>query len=205
MIRNSKKSKAFTLVELLVVVIIISILATIAITSYNGAQRVARDNKRKADLQTIGSAYLIEYQDTKSWIATTVAGGVQEGINGNGFFNLTGVYTAGMSSTLAARGYLTTSPSDPLITDNSKKTQTVGSFAAVQYQKHLCYASGTTANPSGIVLFARLEDSKSIATPYILDPDDSLIDSCFDNTGSIRLKDLPDVKGNLMNYAVMFR
>jgi len=43
--------QGFTLIELLVVISIIGILASIAMVSYTGAQRQARDTQRKSDIK----------------------------------------------------------------------------------------------------------------------------------------------------------
>jgi len=49
---NKKYKKfGFTLIELLVVIAIIGILATLAVISYTGVQKQARDTKRKSDLK----------------------------------------------------------------------------------------------------------------------------------------------------------
>lgn len=53
-LRISKKG--FTLVELLVVVAIIAILATIGLTVFSGAQANARDARRKSDIDAIAAA-----------------------------------------------------------------------------------------------------------------------------------------------------
>jgi prepilin-type N-terminal cleavage/methylation domain-containing protein len=66
--QNSKlqtKIFGFTLVELLVVISIIGILATLAMVSYTGAQKQARDTRRKSDLKQYQAAlesYANSYQ-----------------------------------------------------------------------------------------------------------------------------------------------
>lgn len=50
-----KQQRGFTIVELIVVMVIIGILATIVIVNYTGIQLRARDNKRQTDIQTIAS------------------------------------------------------------------------------------------------------------------------------------------------------
>lgn len=50
------ESKGFTLVELLVVISIVAILATIGIASFSVAQQSARDGKAKADVTTIAKS-----------------------------------------------------------------------------------------------------------------------------------------------------
>lgn len=51
-----KENKGFTLIELLVVISIIGILAALALTSYSGAQKQARDTERKSDLNQYRNA-----------------------------------------------------------------------------------------------------------------------------------------------------
>jgi len=52
-----KISKAFTLLEMLVVIGIIAVLVSMGIASYSTAQKKARDAKRKSDLKTIQTAF----------------------------------------------------------------------------------------------------------------------------------------------------
>ncbi len=54
--------KGFTLIELLVVITIILVMSGIGVVSYTGAQRNARNSKRKADLEQLRSA-LEMYRD----------------------------------------------------------------------------------------------------------------------------------------------
>lgn len=50
-----KRQKGFTLVELLIVIIIIGILATLVIVTFTGIQAKARDSKRQTDINAIQS------------------------------------------------------------------------------------------------------------------------------------------------------
>ncbi|MFW6209960.1 MAG: type II secretion system protein [Patescibacteria group bacterium] len=56
-------SRGFSLVELLVVVSLISILSAAALNSYSNAAGEARDAKRIADMEAIGQALELFYQD----------------------------------------------------------------------------------------------------------------------------------------------
>lgn len=57
-----KKSKSFTLIEMLVVVFIIGILATLIIISVSSARAKGRDTKRVADLKSIQTALEMFYE-----------------------------------------------------------------------------------------------------------------------------------------------
>lgn len=59
----NKVSKAFTLVELLVVISIIGVLASIGLVSFRTAQTRSRDAQRKSDLKEISSALELYYSD----------------------------------------------------------------------------------------------------------------------------------------------
>lgn len=79
------KNQGFTIVELLIVIVVIGILATLVITTYNGVQSKARDTKRKTDVNALQGqveAYntnagfyptLANINDT-SWRATNMKG-----------------------------------------------------------------------------------------------------------------------------------
>jgi len=53
---SAQKNGGFTLIELMVVIVIIAILATIGAVMYSSTQTVARDSKRIQDLQAIKTA-----------------------------------------------------------------------------------------------------------------------------------------------------
>lgn len=91
-----KKDKGFTLVELLVAMTIIAVLAGIALVSFQGTRKSARDGKRKADLEQIRSALEMCYADDNEY-PDTIAGSLTcEGGN----------------------TYLDSTPTDPVTGDN---------------------------------------------------------------------------------------
>jgi prepilin-type N-terminal cleavage/methylation domain-containing protein len=65
MINNSHKNKinGFTLVELLVVITILGILATIGLVAFSSSQARGRDAQRKSDLKQIATALELFYSD----------------------------------------------------------------------------------------------------------------------------------------------
>lgn len=62
----NKINKAFTLIEMLVVISIIGILSALALASYTGTQKQARDAQRKSDLK--------QYQTTLEQYANSTDG-----------------------------------------------------------------------------------------------------------------------------------
>jgi general secretion pathway protein G len=63
--------KGFTLVELLVVISLIGILASLLIVSLQGSQKSARDGRRKADLEQIRTALEMYRRDSGAYPAST--------------------------------------------------------------------------------------------------------------------------------------
>jgi len=62
-----ERNKGFTLIELMIVLTIIGVLMGLALVSYQGARKSARDGKRKADLEQIRSALEMCRADTGSY------------------------------------------------------------------------------------------------------------------------------------------
>lgn len=66
-----KNKSGFTIVELIIVIVIIAILATITIVAYRGVQGRARDDRRKTDIASITKAMEIYYDDNGRYPATS--------------------------------------------------------------------------------------------------------------------------------------
>ena len=61
--RKNKFKSAFTIVELLIVIVVIAILAAITIVAYNGVQQRARDTERATELSSIQKALELYWAD----------------------------------------------------------------------------------------------------------------------------------------------
>ena len=64
------KKRGFTLIELLVAVSILAILSAVGLSTFIGAQKKARDARRKADLKAIQNAmeqYYMDYSTYNIW------------------------------------------------------------------------------------------------------------------------------------------
>jgi len=58
-----KKQKGFTIVELLIVIVVIGILATLVIVTFSGIQKKARDSQRQTDINALASHISAYYAD----------------------------------------------------------------------------------------------------------------------------------------------
>lgn len=114
--RHPKGIKGFTIVELLIVVVVISILAAITIVAFNGVQQRARDAQRVSDLRNIKGAMLRWSIDNGQPV-----GAMNAGSNGTvtGWFD--GVYSPYQSvlQALSGPGYLPAVFHDPTNTKSS--------------------------------------------------------------------------------------
>lgn len=59
-----KQSKGFTIVELLIVIVIIGILATLVIVTFTGIQQKARDSQRQTDIGALNSHVTAYYAES---------------------------------------------------------------------------------------------------------------------------------------------
>src|SRR5690349_3400647 len=55
MISLKNRSKGFTIVELLIVIVVIGILATLVIVTFTGVRKKARDSQRQTDINAVES------------------------------------------------------------------------------------------------------------------------------------------------------
>ena len=95
------KNKGFTLIELLVAMTVASVLMGLALVSYQGARKSARDGKRKADLEQVRSALEMRRADCGSYPNGSLSSGQ----------NITG---DGSSSSCSSSTVYMTIPTDPL-------------------------------------------------------------------------------------------
>lgn len=100
---GGKSSKpAFTLIELLIVVAIIGILATLIFVNVGSVRKKARDAKRMADLKNLQTALEMRYQEEGNYPTTA---GAWYATNGGYLTN----YIPGLTPT-----YVSTLPTPPL-------------------------------------------------------------------------------------------
>lgn len=67
MISLKNKSKGFTIVELLIVIVVIGILATLVIVTFTGIQQKARNSQRQTDINAVDSHIEAYYAETGAY------------------------------------------------------------------------------------------------------------------------------------------
>lgn len=99
------KKKAFTLIELIVVVAIIGILATVIAVNLNGARTKARDAKRRADLKNVSTALELHYDKVETYKVAN-SGWSNTGEGWLSLVSAGDLYTKSISGALAEEGFL---------------------------------------------------------------------------------------------------
>jgi prepilin-type N-terminal cleavage/methylation domain-containing protein len=87
MLKQLRKESGFTIIELLIVIAIIGILATLVLTNFQGAQAKGRDTVRKNDINSIYQKLEEYYNENGSYIneaitvdnASTLFPGIDQG------------------------------------------------------------------------------------------------------------------------------
>jgi len=85
MVSLKRKQQGFTIVELLIVIVVIGILATLVITTFTGIQQKARDTKRQTDVNAMqgqieayfaqnGKYPTLTNMNTPSWVSANLKG-----------------------------------------------------------------------------------------------------------------------------------
>lgn len=150
------RQKGFTIVELLVVIVVIGILATVAYVNYQGVQAKARDTERKTEVQAIADGirlYRLKY-------GNDIDTGSGCGGNGSGtgwFAYETGAapYTKSILTCLKEKGYLDGDMIDPsnCVTSSVAAPGTTCKPTGYTYMKYTCDYKGQRVS----VVYARLE------------------------------------------------
>jgi prepilin-type N-terminal cleavage/methylation domain-containing protein len=113
MISLKKRQSGFTIVELLIVIIVIGILATLVIVTFTGIQQKARDNQRQTDVAAVAShveAFNAQngyYPSLADLQDSTFVSGNLKGLDPDALIDPKGTAIAGTASS-TAYGYATT-------------------------------------------------------------------------------------------------
>ncbi len=81
MLKQLRKQSGFTIIELLIVIAIIGILATLVLTNFQGAQAKGRDTVRKNDINSVYQKLEEFYNENGGYPDGDLAGTVAVGVN----------------------------------------------------------------------------------------------------------------------------
>ncbi len=149
MVSLKNKSKGFTIVELLIVIVVIAILATLVIVTFTGIQQKARDSQRQTDINAVDShleAFFAEngyYPTLKDLQTSSFLSASMKGLDPQALVSPKGASVLGTasSSSQEAYGYVASGTS----CDNTA-------------------ASSSTNNCTAFTLTAQLEGSSTVYT-----------------------------------------
>jgi prepilin-type N-terminal cleavage/methylation domain-containing protein len=145
---QKNKQSAFTIVELLIVIVVIGILAALVLNTFSGAQAKARDTKRITDIAAIKNA-LIAYAVEKGDYAKNCGNG-----SGSGWFSYTYPGYTSTAQCLKDAGYLNEILVDP------SGCHAGGSSCSTDKGKYMKYTCGDAT-----YVYGRLEgESPSLFT-----------------------------------------
>jgi general secretion pathway protein G len=74
------RQSGFTLIELMIVISIIAVLATLGVTNFSAATRRARDSVRKSDVSAISQALVLRRSDHGSYPPQNAAGAMTDAV-----------------------------------------------------------------------------------------------------------------------------
>ena len=146
---DKKRFKGFTVVELLIVIVMIVILATLGATSYRNQQKLARDTIRKNDVVRIAEAIELYAADKNNLMGT--GSGCGNSGNGNGWIAYTdpASYPKSIETCLMEIGLLEDGAKDPR-GPNAGTSPTNQNYG---YMKYNCTIGGVEKS----YVFAKLE------------------------------------------------
>lgn len=152
-----KMQKGFTLIELMVVIAVIGILASIALVSLTGVQRSARDSQRKSDLASYRTA-LEGYHANNTVYPATVVAGTADTTASPGASSIFGT-----SSPLIAAGFMPKAILDPSNNNSACKISTAAAAQACLY-KYL-----TNTGNTSYVIWAIMENPNATGGVFSID------------------------------------
>jgi type II secretion system protein G len=158
------KTKGFTIVELLIVIVVIGILAAIVIVAYNGVQQRARDSRRQNDVQALTQALEIYYLTNGSYPAGS-GSSAAVGLNSSWSTTADGSWANLVTVLKPIMGNV---PSDPTSTTGVTYALGTTGYNYSYYSANNCNASG--ANQFYILVY-RLETVAAAAQPQVTNGD----------------------------------
>ncbi|MDD5341581.1 MAG: prepilin-type N-terminal cleavage/methylation domain-containing protein [Patescibacteria group bacterium] len=128
MFLSNKKNKGFTVVELLVVILVILVLASISVFALNGQKAKAQDAKRLSDIRQIQTALEFYKSDAGEYpiVSTPIILGSQQ--YGRLCSKASGGFVSSQTVCSADSNYMSQIPTDPAAGKNYTYTGTASGY-----------------------------------------------------------------------------
>ena len=174
------KTKGFTIVELLIVIVVIGILAAISLVAYTNIQSKARDSDRKSDIAAIKKALELYYIDNGTYPSSSGSTTI------NGSWTTSADASWDNLSSQLVPNYMSALPKDPRSGSSANPAIYSGfNYDYIRLTNGWCNTSGSKP---GYLLAYRYE---SISHEYVIDgdcPTSSTQPSNYDSSEYIRVK-----------------
>jgi len=140
-----KNKKGFTIIELLIVIAIIGLLATISIVALNGARQKGRDAKRVGDIRQVQTALELYFNDQNSY--PVVASSLVLGSGNAAKLCDTGFVAA---ATTCTRTYMGIVPANPTPNGSAYTYTSTGAGTSTAYTVTFTLEDSTGSYSAGI-------------------------------------------------------
>lgn len=152
-VRSQNRKQGFTLIELMIAISIIAILSAIGMVTYSQSQKLARDSRRKEDLQQIQKALSLYYSDYSSYPKLSALPAGCSNIGGDLYCYSNNATTPWIPPLIG--NYINSLPKDPL-KDNGDPNS--GTNYGYGYMTPVAKCSGA-GDGQYFMLFTRLENT----------------------------------------------
>lgn len=160
--RTQASQAGFTLIELMIAAIVVSIIASVGFVTYSNAQAAARDAKRKSDLRAISTALEVYYQKNGRYPCNGAAGR-EDSTGTNGFWIADPGHASCETGSTGAKPlnglYINVMPHDP---KNTASGLSLGNNTSWGYKYSTAIPPGGSSSCPAVgqyyVLYTRLEN-----------------------------------------------
>ncbi len=160
-LKKNNNERGFTIVELLIVIIVIGILATLVLIAYGNVQGQARDTKRQSNAQSVATA--AENFRTASSAGTYPD--MSSGANFQAMINNTALYTNGVAATTVDAS-VTASGATSLLSVIATKGPATNTNNNANLMVYYCPAAATNTTATGMQIYY-WNESANTGTKYV--------------------------------------
>ncbi len=165
MVKVSRRTPGFTIVELLIVIIVIAILAAIVIVAYNGVQASAQDSRTRNAAQQLETAIRTWGLNTGQrplggWSSTVAVNASGNCSDGTGGWIFAGAYTCSLEDMLRSQNLIPANFTRSSFTPNTAYSSSVKDGS----QSVMFYPCGTNTGKYGLFWYVANQTADDAAS-----------------------------------------